>query len=208
MGRYTEETLRKMSEARKRAWQNEEKRKLYLEKMNTDEYKEKQRVSLEKRGNPSKDKKVRMKISESKKGILKSQNVKDIISIRTKICMKREDVKRNLNNRPILYGENNPNWKGGISYEPYCCIWNDKEFKDDIKKRDRYYCQCCGITRYISFKVFECDLNIHHIDYNKKNCNPKNLIAVCRRCNSIANSNRIKWKEFYKEKINAKYTTL
>ena len=33
-------------------------------------------------------------------------------------------------------GHKNPNWKGGIAHEPYCPIWLDKEYKEDIKARD------------------------------------------------------------------------
>lgn len=37
-----------------------------------------------------------------------------------------------------MFGPNNPNWKGGIQYDPYCPIWNGKELKEIIKVRDRY----------------------------------------------------------------------
>lgn len=35
-------------------------------------------------------------------------------------------------------GPNHPNWRGGISKDPYCEIWNIKEFKEMIKARDGY----------------------------------------------------------------------
>ena len=35
-----------------------------------------------------------------------------------------------------MCGENHPNWKGGISCEPYCDAWADKEYKEDMKERD------------------------------------------------------------------------
>jgi len=85
-----------------------------------------------------------------------------------------------------LSGELNGSWKGGISCEPYCDVWLDKEFKKSIKDRDGYKClnpDCWG-TSY--------RLDIHHIDYNKKNCHPDNLITLCRSCNSRANRDR-KW---------------
>ncbi len=81
-------------------------------------------------------------------------------------------------------GENSPNWKGGISCEPYCDVWLDKEFKESIKERDNYECQnpdCWGTSE---------KLCIHHIDYNKKNCSPENLITLCNSCNSRANKDR------------------
>ena len=81
-------------------------------------------------------------------------------------------------------GNKNPNWKGGISCEPYCDIWLDKEYKESIKERDGYRClnpDCWGTLHR---------LDIHHINYNKKNCGPENLITLCRSCNSRANKDR------------------
>ena len=40
-------------------------------------------------------------------------------------------------------------------------------------------------------------LVIHHIDYNKKNCNLNNLITLCRSCNAKANYNRDWHKSWY-----------
>jgi len=84
----------------------------------------------------------------------------------------------------ILTGENNPNWKGGIAHDSYCPVWLDKEYKETIKERDGYQClnPDCGKN---SDRLF-----LHHIDYNKKNCHPFNLITVCASCNSKANFNR------------------
>ncbi len=98
-------------------------------------------------------------------------------------------------------GENHPNWKGGISCEPYCDIWLDKEFKKSIKERDGYKClnpDCWGNIHR---------LNIHHIDYNKKNCEPQNLITLCASCNSRANKDREWHKAWYKAILHRRYTT-
>ena len=99
------------------------------------------------------------------------------------------------------FGSMNPAWKGGIAHEPYCSIFFDKEFKHFITYRDHYTCQYCGITRMLSFKVFGKNLNIHHIDYNKKNCKLNNLITLCQRCNSKANHNRSFWQHLYQCKM-------
>jgi hypothetical protein len=96
-------------------------------------------------------------------------------------------------------GEDHWNWKGGISSEPYCPIWSDKEYKADIRKRDDNVCQ--NPYCFKSDKI----LAIHHMDYDKKNCHPSNLITVCRACNSRANIDR-KWhKEWYQIIMNKKY---
>lgn len=87
-----------------------------------------------------------------------------------------------------MLGEGNPNWKGGISCEPYCYEWFFKEFKEYIKERDGNRClnpDCWGNIHRLS---------VHHIDYNKKNCGPENLITLCASCNSRANKDR-EWHE-------------
>lgn len=91
-------------------------------------------------------------------------------------------------------GKNSWNWKGGISCEPYCETWNDKEFKKYIFERDNYKCQnpdCWGNGG---------KLCRHHIDYNKKNCGLTNVITVCNSCNTRANANR-EWHTTYYNKI-------
>jgi hypothetical protein len=48
-------------------------------------------------------------------------------------------------------------------------------------------------------------LCIHHIDYKKTNCSPRNLICVCISCNTRANYNREFWQEHYTNIINNLY---
>ncbi|NQU99405.1 MAG: HNH endonuclease [Parcubacteria group bacterium] len=40
-------------------------------------------------------------------------------------------------------------------------------------------------------------LSIHHIDYNKQNNNPNNLISLCRKCHVKTNFNRNYWKYYF-----------
>jgi len=109
-----------------------------------------------------------------------------------------EKIKKAMNSYEVLEkisGSNASNWKGGISNELYCDEWIDKEYRKDIKERDNYTCQnfdCKGNSKRLC---------IHHIDYNKKNCKPDNLITVCVNCNSKANRNREYWEIFYKNII-------
>lgn len=90
-------------------------------------------------------------------------------------------------------GNKNPNWRGGISCEGYPFNFND-ELKELIRKRDDYKCQLCGCPQEECIKK----LAVHHIDYNKENLNPKNLITLCIKCNSKVNYNRTHWKEVLK----------
>lgn len=110
--------------------------------------------------------------------------------------------KRCMNERQgIIYsGENHPCWRGGKSFEEYCAVWKDQEYKQDIRERDGNKC----LNPYCNSKNPN-DLTIHHIDYNKKNCHPNNLITVCRSCNSAANKDR-KWhKAWYQAIMNRRY---
>ena len=92
--------------------------------------------------------------------------------------------------------ENNPNWKGGISKEPYPFEF-DNDLKEYIRARDNYKCQVCGCPELENRRK----LNIHHIDYDKENLDPDNLISLCDNCHSISNGNRKKWTEYFRNKI-------
>lgn len=86
-------------------------------------------------------------------------------------------------------GELNTNWRGGISFDPYCWQFN-KKLKDEIKIKHNYICFNCK-EQYDSG-----NLCIHHIDYDKNDlCNGKkwSLLPLCRKCNSSANFNRWWW---------------
>jgi len=112
-----------------------------------------------------------------------------------------EEIKEQIRKKMIgtRCGDQNPAWKGGISYEPYCQSWTDKEYKESIKKRDGYKClnpECNKISN---------QLCLHHIDYNKKNCHPFNIITVCNSCNGKANKDREWHTQWYKAIINNRY---
>lgn len=88
--------------------------------------------------------------------------------------------------------ENHPNWQGGISFEPYPQKWTD-DFKKGIRKRDNYTCQECGIHQ----DELDRKLDVHHIDYNKNNLDPENLISLCKSCHMETNYNRDYWKDYF-----------
>jgi len=88
-------------------------------------------------------------------------------------------------------GDKHWNWQGGKSAEPYCFAWYNRDFKDYVKERDGYKCMntlCWGTSS---------NLVIHHIDYNKMNCDPENVITLCRSCNPRAERNRKFWQKHY-----------
>ena len=83
-------------------------------------------------------------------------------------------------------------WLGGISYEPYGLGFN-KTTKAMIIERDGGKCQNPGCLEKSK------RINIHHIDYDKRNHEPNNLITLCTSCHAATNFNREKWKIFYAE---------
>jgi len=89
-------------------------------------------------------------------------------------------------------GSGNPAWQGGKSFEPYPISFNS-QLKNRVKERDNHYCQLCRTQK---------DLRIHHINYNKEDCNLSNLITLCKRCNTTVNGKRQIWTIFFKNKIN------
>ena len=91
---------------------------------------------------------------------------------------------------------NNPNWKGGISFEPYGLEFNN-QLKEQIRKRDKYRCQECNyIQKQLRYK-----LSVHHIDYNKQNNNTDNLISLCGSCHIQTNYSRNDWQNYFEGKI-------
>jgi 5-methylcytosine-specific restriction endonuclease McrA len=94
-------------------------------------------------------------------------------------------------------GESHPNWRGGIRFEPYSKEFN-KELKLLIRVRDGFTCQLCGMPECENNKA----LTSHHIDYNKKNSLPNNLISLCNSCNAKVNFNREYWTEYFRDLLN------
>lgn len=159
------------------------------------------------------------KISESKKGKKLSKEWKKNIS-KAQIGMKKpwvgeankrfkrgfkkghpDFVSKNGRKKQAkkIKKEKNWNWQGGISFEPYSTDWTDN-LKEAIRKRDNYICQLCGLHQDELngwHKKFDC----HHIDYDKMNLNPENLITLCRSCHIKTNYNRKYWHNYFLSQI-------
>jgi len=86
----------------------------------------------------------------------------------------------------LLKLDKNPMWHGGISFEPYTIAWT-KILKNTIRERDNYNCVICN--KY--------GKDVHHIDYNKENCEKDNLITLCHKCHIKTNFNRDYWYAYF-----------
>ena len=103
-----------------------------------------------------------------------------------------ERMKGNTNG--FKKGKENPNWNNGSSFEPYGLEFNN-DLREGIRNRDRRKCQLCEKTDLEEGKK----LSIHHINYNKQNNNPDNLISLCWKCHLKTNKNRDYWIKFLKQ---------
>jgi hypothetical protein len=125
-------------------------------------------------------------------------------TLRCQSCAARERVSRpEITFSLPKFLDNNPNWNNGASFEPYTIEFT-KKLKESIRIRDNYECQNCSMTEEEHLIVVGKVLTIHHIDYNKKNCDENNLVTVCSSCNIRANYNRDYWYTFYNKIIDLK----
>jgi len=156
--------------------------------------------------------KTRVKISLSKKGnknpcygkpawnrgISPSLEARQKMSIANKGRIISEQQKKELSSRntgvgnPMFgrSGKNAPNWQGGICRYPDPLGWT-KTFKEQIRQRDNYKCQICGCPEVEMYRK----LDVHHIDYDRENLIPDNLISLCLSCHIKTNFNREYWIE-------------
>jgi len=98
-------------------------------------------------------------------------------------------------------GKRNPNFRGGLSNLPYILGFNE-ELKESIRERDNHQCQICGKLE-LELKDYHKKLSVHHIDYDKQNLNPRNLISLCPSCHMKTNYDREIYIEYFRilEKI-------
>jgi len=95
----------------------------------------------------------------------------------------------------------------GIPYEN--SEYNEKfsrKLKEQIRKRDNYKCQNCGMTEKEQLSLINRVLHVHHIDYNKHNCDVFNLLTLCLWCNLTANFNRKFWTKKFKDHLSENTT--
>lgn len=100
-------------------------------------------------------------------------------------------------------GKEAPNWRGGISFEPYCYMFNSP-FKNRVRMFFGHRCVECGKTQEENGRL----LNVHHVNYNKMVCcndvKPV-FVALCQTHNAKANFNREYWEQHFTKIINENY---
>lgn len=132
------------------------------------------------------------KISNTEKGKKQTEETKRKISFAMKGNKNSFGIVRSKEVRRKTSGENCYNWQGGKSFEPYSLEFNC-EIKERIRGRDDYKCCLCGIPENGRRHC------IHHIDYDKKNSSPENLVTLCLLCHMKTNFDREYWKKYFQK---------
>jgi hypothetical protein len=224
--KHSEETKLKISEAKKGnknllGYKHTDATKLKISlgnkgKIVTEETKKK--LSLNHKGMQGKvlSDEAKLKISQASKGRKHSEESKLKISLANTGRIISDETKQKISNTLkgthisdetklkmslAMKGENHPNWQGGISFFPYPTEWNE-ELRELIRTRDNYTCKICGLKQENLIGMHQ-KLPVHHIDYNKDNLNPSNLISLCLPCHSKTNYYRDKWYEYFQILIQA-----
>jgi hypothetical protein len=116
-----------------------------------------------------------------------------------------EETKKKISiaNKGKECGELAPNWKGGISFEPYCPKFN-KNLKERVRAFFEYRCIICGKHED------ECNRkhSVHHVNYDKRTCcneEQPRFAAVCIKCHSKTNWNRSRWENIINRAIDEIY---
>ncbi len=151
-------------------------------------------------------KETKLKMSLSHMGEIKSKETKLKMGLARKNMFKEGKLKIGIKGKSLWNkgwpSKKQPKWLGEIYFKPYEIEFN-KQLKEFIRKRDNYRCQQCFRhqdelrTKYNRKEK----LSIHHIDFNKQNNNPNNLISLCRSCHMQTSFNREEWTDYFQDKI-------
>lgn len=199
----TEKHNEKNSELRKEYFKSQENRKK-ASKKSIEHYslhpETKQLISDKIKNKWTEDKDYREKILFGIR--VNSKNEARNNKIRTSVCKYFKNpenrIKASLKNIEVWqregHRENFWNWHGGISKTTG---YNNKTWnsllKEVIRNRDGNVCQICLAPEDSLDKI----LAVHHIDYDKDNCEESNLISLCNSCHAKTNNNREKWQSVF-----------
>lgn len=95
------------------------------------------------------------------------------------------------------YAYRGAEFKGRERVSPYPKRWI--RYREEIRQRDNHTCQLCGSPPpdYRS-------LPVHHINYDKHDLSPSNLITLCHSCHARTHAKRDHWVTLFTEMIQRK----
>ena len=121
-------------------------------------------------------------------GKSRSQETKDKISASTLGKKLSRETRKKISES--VSGSKNWNWQGGISRLPY-----SPDFDESLKEKVRmFWGRTCQLCRE---KSIGRRLDVHHINYVKKDSSFDNLIALCASCHSKVDWSREYWQEYF-----------
>lgn len=91
---------------------------------------------------------------------------------------------------------------GSKVINPYPMAFS-RELREIVRERDDYACQECGVIQTNRKH------DVHHIDFDKHNCNPSNLITLCRYCHAktVRSGKRAYWISRYHTFLCERFST-
>ena len=204
---HTEKTKKKMSE-----WQKGDKSLNYGVPLPLET---RIKIGLANKGHGTSEE-TRRKIGDAHRGKEISEETRKKSSIANKGKIITEETRRKISEtqksrvitcqerdrmRAAQSGPNGSNWKGGISFEPYCPKFT-KEFRERVRAFFGHVCVGCGIPQNGE------RLHIHHVNFNKEACCDSSIplfVPLCRSCHGKSQHNRIFWQYWFTEIINRQY---
>ena len=106
--------------------------------------------------------------------------------------------------REKVSGPNASNWRGGVSFEPYCPKFT-RDFKERVRSFWGHQCGLCGKTQAENGRP----LSVHHVSYLKRACCddevPRYFIPLCVSCHSKTGRARDHWQKILSRKIDKKF---
>ena len=115
-----------------------------------------------------------------------------------------EETKQKMrDNHADFKGKKSGTWKGGLSFEPYCILFND-EFKERVREYWNRRCVVCGkieaeqMNEMLENEKRPFRLAVHHVNYNKETCCDDStplFVSLCASCHA-----KIKFDDEYWEK--------
>ena len=142
------------------------------------------------------------KISETKKLMFSAGELNVFNKGKPMSKEQKEKMSKTRIGKGLAKLEKNPMWKGGISYEPYPLNWNH-DLRSNIRQKYNHLCFECGQEEITTDKRNgkRRILSVHHINYDKKDLNPTNLIPLCVKCHAKTNTKRNYWQNYFSTKL-------
>jgi len=170
----------------------------FFGKSHTDETKEKNRQAhIGKEQSPA----VKRLKSIKSKEMWRSRSCEIISLVGSKISVAKKgksfskEHKRALSEARIRYCQR---FLSSAARDGYTRAFSNK-LKELIRERDGFKCKYCGRTQSENGQA----LSVHHIDYDKTNSDPRNLVSLCASCHaktSAGNSaSKRRWTHIFKE---------